>query len=87
MKKDMFGVKERYVIDEKGEKIAIMMDIEEYKKLLKYIEEIEDSLELKKAIKEEREEGVDLEKITSNLDSERGGVKGVEAKNRNQVHL
>ena len=40
-----------------------MMDIEEYKRLLEYIEEIEDSLELKKAVKEERGEGIDLEKL------------------------
>ncbi len=38
----MIKVKEKIVIDEKGEKASVLLDIKEYKKLMKYIEDLED---------------------------------------------
>ena len=51
------NVKEKYMIDGKGRKIGVFIDAQNYDKLLHYIEFMEDSLELKHAIKHEREKG------------------------------
>ena len=34
------------MVDKKGKEIAVMIDLKHYQKLLKYIENIEDALEL-----------------------------------------
>ncbi|MDI6735648.1 MAG: hypothetical protein QME42_05570 [bacterium] len=48
----MKKVKSRYVIDEKGKKLSVILSLLEYSKLLETIEELEDSLELEKAERE-----------------------------------
>ena len=37
----MINPKERYVVDEKGNRIAVLLDMEEYRKLLEELEELE----------------------------------------------
>jgi len=37
----MISLKEKYVVDEKGKRIGIMLDIKEYRKILKALEELE----------------------------------------------
>jgi len=54
-------IKEKFLINQKGEKVAVMMDMDKYKKLINYLECIEDSLELKEAVKKEKEKGITLE--------------------------
>lgn len=66
----MLEVKEQYVVNKKGEEIAVMIDLKNYQKLLKYIENIEDALELKKAVKEEKEKGITLKKFTQRMRKE-----------------
>ena len=66
----MLEVKEQYVVNKKGEGIAVMIDLKNYQKLLKYIENIEDALELKKAVKEEKEKGITLKKFTQRMEQE-----------------
>ena len=37
----MAEAKERYVVDEKGSRVAVMIDMERYQKLLEALEELE----------------------------------------------
>jgi hypothetical protein len=37
----MISLKEKYVVDEKGKRIGIMLDIKEYHKILEALEELE----------------------------------------------
>jgi len=37
----MIKLKERYITDEKGDRIGVLLDIEEYLKLLEELEELE----------------------------------------------
>lgn len=48
----MIKVKEKIVINEKGEKSSVLLDIKEYRKLLKYIEDLEDVVAYDKGKKE-----------------------------------
>jgi len=44
-------IKEKYVIDEKGKKTAVVLDLASYNALLEHIEDLEDALELDEAIR------------------------------------
>ena len=66
----MLEVKEQYVVDKAGREVAVMIDLKDYQRLLKYIENIEDALELKKAVREEKERGVTLEKFVKRMKQE-----------------
>jgi len=37
----MRKLKERYVVDEKGDRIGVLLDLEDYRKLLEELEELE----------------------------------------------
>ncbi|MDP2935305.1 MAG: hypothetical protein Q8O86_02320 [Dehalococcoidia bacterium] len=37
----MIRIKERYVVDEKGNRVAVLLDLEEYQLLLEELEELE----------------------------------------------
>ena len=37
----MTAIKERYVVDENGNRISVILDIDDYKKLLEELEELE----------------------------------------------
>jgi len=37
----MIAIKERYVVDENGNRISVILDIEDYKQLLEALEELE----------------------------------------------
>ncbi|MFW6118271.1 MAG: hypothetical protein ACOC6R_02120 [Chloroflexota bacterium] len=41
-----------YIIDDTGRKKAVVLDIEEFSKIMEYIEEMEDALDLKNAIEQ-----------------------------------
>ncbi|MBI4285480.1 MAG: hypothetical protein HY670_06225 [Chloroflexi bacterium] len=41
----------KYLIDEKGRKKAVLLDIQEYARLLGRLEELEDALDLDKAVR------------------------------------
>jgi hypothetical protein len=40
----------KYLVDERGRKKAVLLNIEEYSRLLKRVEELEDALDLDKAV-------------------------------------
>jgi hypothetical protein len=42
---------ERYVVDKRGRKTAVMLDIPTYKALLEHLEDLEDALELDEAVR------------------------------------
>lgn len=46
---------QRYVIDDKGRKTAVVLNMKEFKKIRQRLEDLEDALELKKAVAEEHE--------------------------------
>ncbi|OGW05247.1 MAG: hypothetical protein A2Z59_10670, partial [Nitrospinae bacterium RIFCSPLOWO2_02_39_17] len=46
------SIKTKYLIDEKGHKTAVVINLKDYKSLLKFIEDLEDANDLLKAEKE-----------------------------------
>lgn len=46
--------KVRYIIDEKGKKKAVLMDIQEYHHVMRRLEDLEDALDLDIAVRETR---------------------------------
>ena len=51
----MTAISPKYVIDKKGNKKAILLDIKEYSRLINRLEELEDALDLTQAVKAGRE--------------------------------
>ncbi|MEW6328437.1 MAG: hypothetical protein AB1487_12755 [Thermodesulfobacteriota bacterium] len=47
----MAGLKEKYVVDERGKKTAVILGIHEYNRLKEKIEDYRDKLELQRAKK------------------------------------
>lgn len=43
--------REKYLIDEQGRKTAVVLDIQEYQRLLEHLEELEDALDLDEAVR------------------------------------
>ena len=46
--------KVRYIIDDKGKKKAVLMDIKEYRQVMRRLEDLEDALDLDIAVRETR---------------------------------
>ena len=57
----MPDIKEKYIVDSRGRKLGVFMDVNKYNRLLHYMEYMEDSLELKSAFKKEKENGTSLD--------------------------
>lgn len=51
----MIKIHTRYIMDTKGKPSEVVIPVKEFKALLKHLEEMEDALELEKAIKEAEE--------------------------------
>lgn len=47
----MLRPKERYVVDERGRKTAVLIDLAAYRALIEHLENLEDALELDEAIR------------------------------------
>lgn len=45
----MLKVREKYVIDERGRKTAVVLDVREYRRLMEHLENLEDALDLDEA--------------------------------------
>jgi hypothetical protein len=58
---------ENYVIDEKGNRIGVILDIANYRKLLEEIEELE-SMRAYEAAKTSRDEAIPFEQAISEID-------------------
>jgi len=48
----MERISKNYIVNEKGEKKYVVLDISQYRRLLEKIEDLEDALDLEKSIKE-----------------------------------
>jgi len=46
--------KVKYIVDEKGKKKAVLMDIKEYQHVMRRLEDLEDALDLDIAVRETR---------------------------------
>jgi len=46
--------KVRYIIDDKGKKKAVLMDIKEYQQVMRRLEDLEDALDLDIAVRDTR---------------------------------
>jgi hypothetical protein len=49
--KTMTTTDPKYLVDKQGKKKAVVLDIKEYSRLLKRVEELEDALDLDKAVR------------------------------------
>lgn len=66
----MDGLKERYLTDEQGTRVAVILDIQEYEQLLEALEELE-SIQAYDAAKESGDEVVLLEEAIAEIDQTR----------------
>jgi len=62
----MTAIKERFVTDENGNRVAVMLDIEDYRRLLEEAEEFE-SIRAYDAAKASGDEAVSFEKAVSEI--------------------
>jgi len=66
----MVTIKECYVVDEKGAKISVVLDIADYRHLLEELEELE-SIRAYDAAKASGEEAVPFEKAVAEIERHR----------------
>ena len=67
----------RYVVDENGKRVAVLLEIEEYERMIEEIEELEDILaykEAKAALENGEDEAIPLEQAMREI--REGKVKG-----------
>lgn len=67
----MTPVKQRYVVDEDGNRVAVFLDIEEYRKILGELEELE-SIRAYDAAKASGEEAIPLAQAIAEIERDRG---------------
>ena len=63
-------MKERYVIDEAGNRVAVLIDIEEYKRILEALEELE-SINAYDEAKASDEEIISFDQAIKEIESQR----------------
>ena len=63
-------VKERFVVDEKGNRIGVIVDLEDYEQMLAAIEELE-SIRAYDAAKSSGDESVEFERAIAEIERER----------------
>lgn len=63
----MIQLKEKYVVDEKGRRVGIMLDIKEYSKILEALEELESIREYDKA-KASKEKPISFSRAVAHIE-------------------
>ena len=66
----MTTFKERYVVDENGNRVAVLLDIEEFRKLLEELEELE-SIRAYDAAKTSSDEAIPFEQAVTEIERDR----------------
>ncbi len=66
----MIKLKERYVVDEKGNRVGVLLDLEDYQKLLEELEELE-SIRAYDAAKASGDEAIPFEQAVKEIEKER----------------
>jgi PHD/YefM family antitoxin component YafN of YafNO toxin-antitoxin module len=62
--------KERYVVDEKGERVGVLLDIEEYQRMLEELEELA-SIRAFDAAKASKDEAIPFEQAIAEIERRR----------------
>ena len=65
----MVKLKERYIVDEKGNRIGVLLDIEDYNRLLAELEEL-DSIRAYDAAKTSEDEAIPFEQAIAEIEKE-----------------
>ena len=65
----MVKLKERYIVDEKGNRIGVLLDIEDYHRLLAELEELE-SIRAYDAAKTSGDEAIPFEQAIAEIEKE-----------------
>ena len=50
----MVEIRENYLVDESGNRKAVVLDIETYRQLIEHLENLEDALDLDEAVRESK---------------------------------
>lgn len=66
----MTSLNEKYVVDEKGERVGVLLSIEEYQRLLAELEELE-SIRAYDAAKAAKDEAIPFDQAISEIEQER----------------
>lgn len=66
----MINLRERYVIDDKGNRVSVVLDISDYQKLLEELEELE-SIRAYDAAKASKDEAIPFEQAVSEIEKRR----------------
>ena len=66
----MVAIKERYVIDEKGNRSAILLDLRDYRKLIEAVEELE-SIRAYDSAKTSKDNAIPFEKAVREIERNR----------------
>ncbi len=66
----MAVAKERYIVNEKGERIGVLLDIEEYKEILEKLEEL-DEIRAYDEAKESEDEAIPFEEALKEMERKR----------------
>ncbi len=66
----MIGIKERYVVDETGNRISVLLDVEDYQRLLEESEEL-DSIRAYDLARASGDEAIPFEQAIAEIERER----------------
>ncbi len=78
----MIELKEQYVVDREGKRVAVILDIEEYNRLLEWIADQEDIIAVKAASASD-ETGIPLEQAIAEIErSAKGTIPSCSCQNR-----
>ena len=65
----MITLKERFIVDENGQRVGVLLDIEDYRRLLEDVEELE-AIRAYDAAKASGDEAVPLEQALSEIEND-----------------
>ena len=65
----MITLKERFIVDENGQRVGVLLDIEAYRQLLEDVEELE-AIRAYDAAKASGDEGVPLEQALAEIEND-----------------
>lgn len=68
--KVMTSLNGKYLVDEKGERIGVLLSIDEYQRLLAELEKLE-SIRAYDAVKASKDEAIPFDQATSEIEKER----------------
>ena len=66
----MISHKERYVVDERGQRVGVILDVEEYQRIVEELEELE-SIRAFDSAKASSDETIPFEQAISEIEQER----------------